>query len=252
MVSRLTSLAMQQVTLEDILNIGLESLPSDDEFLRSLARMITEEIVPYYETNGWQLFRQDLIFVIASQGEPLDYRDVSLYWNKWKHGYLLISAEVNDTAASYFFYDTLGDVIGQIMLTLVENHETTQDVAIDSVVNIDAKQKEVYDFMATRYQQDVDILINHLEEGGLIHIDGSLGIFSMYPLNNTTSAYIVMDDDKLVIVGLFNDDLFDDIDPEFNNRSNPYTISFARDDVKRIIAILVYNPDKYQLVSLDM
>ncbi len=252
MVSRLTSLAAQKVPLEDILSIGLESLPSDDEFLRSLAMMITVEIVPYYETNGWQLFRQDLIFIIASQGETLDYRDVSLYWNKWKHGYLLISAEANDTAASYFIYDSLDDVIGQIMLTLIENHETTQDVDIDSVVNIDAKQKEVYDFMISRYQSDVDILWDHLDDGGLINVDGNLGIFSLYPLDSTLSAYIAMDADKLVIVGLFNDDLYDDIDPEFNRTSNPYTITFSREDAKRILAILIYNPDKYQLVSVEL
>ena len=248
MVSTLTSIAMQYVTLEDILEIGLESLPASDDFLRSLARTISEEIVPYYERIGWKEFTKDLLFLVQNEGELLDYDNVSIYWSAWNQQYLLISAEANDRAASYFIYESLDEVMAQLFLTLIENHESLRDADIESPITLVPKQKEVYDFMALRYQDDVDTLWNYLDEGGLVEITGQLGIFALYPLNDTSSAYVVMDDEKLVIIGLFSNDLFDDIDPEFGQRSTPFAIHFPRDDARRILAILVYNPEAYQLI----
>lgn len=249
MIPTLLSLATRQVSLDDVLSIGLDNLPASDDFLRALATSITEEIVPYYEKKGWPLFRQDLLFILDMMGETLDYQEVSLYWNEHHQKYILMTSEVNDTAAGYFIYDTLDDVVGQILLTLIENHEVVQNADISSNVTLNSRQQEVYDFMAERHHDDVTILWDHLEIGGLVEITGGLDLFSLYPLYITTSAYLVLDADKLVIVGLFNDNVFDDIDPEFNRVTTPYVISFSRSDAKRILAILVYNPESYQLVT---
>ena len=132
------------------------------------------------------------------------------------------------------------------MLTLIENGVAPDEFDPDSPVEWDPKQEEVYDFMVSRYQEDNDFLWNHLNQGGLVKVTNPLKIFPISPLGDNLSSYIAMDEEKLVIVGLASTVLTDIDRPSI--RYSPYLLSFSRDNARRFLAIIVYNPETYQLI----
>jgi hypothetical protein len=247
-MSSLSSLAVQQARLEDIINIGLDSLPSSNDFLSSLAKKISPQIVDHYKIIGWDKFRSDLIFLLEHEGESLDYANISLYWSRWDDGYLLLSAEMDDTAANHFYYETLDEVLGQIFDSLIELQEDPRSgMAIEDDL-IDPVQRQVLEFMVEKNQDDVDKIFDHLEKGGLIELNKAMNEFSIFPLNESVSARMVLDENKLVIVGLFQGGMIEEVDPEFNTPSDSYVIQYSREDAKLILAILIYNRDAYRLI----
>ena len=247
-MSSLVSLAVQQARLEDIIDIGLDSLPSSNDFLSSLAKKISPQIVDHYKIIGWDNFRSDLIFLLEHEGECLDYVNISLYWSRWGDGYLLLSAEINDTAANHFYYETLDDVLGQIFDSLIELQENPRSGMTIEDDFIDPLQRQVLEFMVENNRDDVDKLFDHLEKGGLIELNKKVDEFSIYPLTESVSARIILDDNKLVIVGLLQGGMIEDINPEYFSSLDSYVNQYSRNDAKLILAIFIYNQDAYHLI----
>jgi len=247
-MSSLASLAVQQARLEDIIDIGLDSLPSSNDFLSSLAKKISPQIVDHYKVIGWDKFRSDLIFLLEHEGEPLDYINISLYWSRWSDGYLLLSAEMDDTAANHFYYETLDEVLGQIFDSLIELQENPRSGMTIEDDFIEPIQRQVLEFMVEKNRDDVDKFFDHLEKGGLIELNRVMNEFSIYPLNESVSARIILDENKLVIVGLLQGGMIEDVNPEFNTSLDSYVTQYSRKDAKLILAIFIYNQDAYRLI----
>jgi len=245
----LASLALQKVPLETIIQLGLEVLPSDDDFLSSLAMKISPRTADYYKKKGWYKFRNDLIFLLEHEKRPITYVGFTFYWLRWNKGYLLLSAKVRDKTANHFYYQTLEEILGKIFDTLIEIEEDpgTGESYMDDFFEPDIRQ--VLEFMTEKNRDLVEELLYYLKNGSSIEIIKELVNLSIDPFNELISARIILVEDKLVIIGFFRGEVIETPEEPSIVPPMPYITQFSRNDTKLVLSIFAYNPSAYQVVD---
>jgi hypothetical protein len=250
-MSTLSSLALQKVPLEAIIHLGLEVLPTDDDFLSSLAMKISPQTANYYKENGWYKFRDDLIFFLEHERRPITYVGFTFYWLRWNKGYLLISAKVRDKTVNHFYYQTLEEILGKIFDTLFEIEESPELGEPFMDYSFEPKIRQVLEFMAEKNHDFVEELFFYLKNGSSIEITKDFGKLSIHPFSEIISARIILVENRLVVIGFLRGEV---TTPENPGETDiippmPYITQFSGKDVKLALSIFAYNSDAYQVAD---
>lgn len=235
---------LKHLSLEEILNIGFDRLPRNDEFYKAVAQKLKEtEVETYYNKVGWSKFEDDLLFLINNEGKPLIYKRLKnhcsfcIYWCKANNKYKVIAAKITYYTVSIIDYESLEETIAElfrliISFPFVPSQGREPKPKLKQGYHM---YKEIFDFMYLKKKDVVTELVQHLTSGKTITIDGQLNL-SFPPFSNNSLASIIYHKGTFNIIGIRYDEMF-----------VAYGMQFSQEEIYHVLAILVYNEDSYEL-----
>ena len=253
MAQSLSVLASKNFTLQQLVDIGFNLLPTNQEFyVELLKRMKQEQLAEDYEEMGWSFFEKDILSLIKNEGQPLIYDYISLYWRQKGDKYIMDAAcEANNLFFDEKSFDTLDEVIGYGVFLLRVYNENTEHMEIGENA-IPPETRKIFEMMWKEKEEHVEKIMQELVEKGSLKITSPLSNLSFYPFTETSGAVLILDVDKLtldtkiVVVG-YTTLKNGDEEPEYGGQNNAsYAIQFTGEDVKLILTILAYNENDYE------
>lgn len=249
MAESLVIQASRSFTLRQLLDIGFNCLPSNKEFyLELLKRMKIEDekTIKDYETVGWSLFEKEILFLVKHERKTLNYYNIAIYWTQKGDKYILYCVSPH---VSFYFdseqrkeYNTLDELIGYA-LTVVHSYNVRNIEGVKvGEDKVPPQTREILEVMSSRQENEVNILYEHVRKGGIIKIKYELSNLSFYPLTETYQGFLILDDDKIVILGYSHCE-----EPKYSNDCEVYANQYSCDDTKLILATLTYNEGSYEI-----
>lgn len=238
--SSLAVQALRHLSLKQILDIGFDRLPRDNRLYMAISHKLDKDIKLYYNIEGWSKFPNDLLFIINNEGKPIVFaHQLCIYWEKRGEEYIMVGNEsCQDGPVTY---KTLEETIGEVFKRILY----TQNVPTNGVVNIIEKEKDedsdIYEVLYHKRKELVDEFMSHLTKGGTIKINEPLKNLSFFPLTDTFEALILLNNDKLNLFGIKEHETYGWI--------ATYAMQFSLKGIRRILAILAYNPGTYELLT---
>ena len=236
--------------MQQILDIGFDRLPTDEDFYHALSGKINKDLELYYDDEGWLQFEADLLFLIKNEGKIITYKKKIYYWFRHKDSYLVIKniesysdMYVNKTRtlekAFEMIFITEDEIFGGIHRGVVEE----KDFKLPNTF------KQIMNTMIKHNTAEVESLLHELESGKFISIDELNRNFSFDPISTSVMAYMVLDKGKLIITGI---KIKSGEDIRFYDRGKviSYMITIPPDDVALVLATLVYNPKTHKVVDI--
>lgn len=238
----MASLAVQSLkhlSLEQILDIGFDSLPHTEEFFRGLIDKLDRDHNEYYDhVCDWSQFEKDLLFIVNNERKPLNYKGFAFYWRRVEQEYILVSGE----AISYIHYfEDFESLMNEIFTSILLNYGRLDEGVIKDSFTIPSDVRPILEMMYSQKEKEVLELKNKVDSAYL-EITLPLMTLPIFPLTKTKTAMALFDDDDLIIVGAMIRK------KEYREKLNKgYAIKVPAKDVHLILAILAYNEDSYEL-----
>ena len=236
---------LKHLSLEQILDIGFDRLPRNDEFYRAIGRKIgEEELESYYEDQGWSKLEDDLIFLIKNRGKILEYNSsLCIYWEKTSKGYTIISAKAEYNEINILEYITL-EATMDVLFGLIFFYPLNPSLGSEQTLSAyeeDDEDDEILEIMYRKKEDLVNDLIQHLESGKAIDIQGPLTHLSIPPFTSIVSGLIILRKDILHVIGTRHD--------EVEEKEVAFGTLISKRNTNRILAILAYNTDSYEVLT---
>ena len=248
-VPSLATQTLRHLSLEQLLEIGFDRLPTSDEFYRALGAKLHSNLEFYYDNEevGWLSLEADILFLTQNEKQPLIYRYISaqkyfigykdtiVYWRRQNGKYLLIWDQEGGVYTD--IYNTLDELVGKVLCYIFREGSSKGSIA--EPLTLTSDDREVFGFMKRQHQKQIEEMHNHLKKGELIMIDDELSKLSVYPFTKINSGYLVLDEEKLTIISIL---IIDDM-------VKPDITWVPIEDAHLILSILAYNPDTYRLTE---
>lgn len=255
----MASLAVQSLrnfTIEQILDIGFDRLPTTDEFYKALAAKIDSKIIPYY-VNNWIALENELLLIYNNEATLINYAGATLYWTRRNEGYLLLIMNwLDGDDIKDLLLSTFDDIVREIIKSFNKQKFSVRTPYTKSnEFDFGLEEIVILHVMSQQHDNEIESLLSSLTHGDVITFS-KLPILSIDPFIATVSGAIVFDNDRLSLIGIkeeiedseVSDD--EDIDPEIDEDKS-YTIYnfYFEEDINLFLAILTYNPDTYKLLG---
>lgn len=246
----MASLAVQSLkhlTLEQIIEVGFDRIPNTEEFYRALVlRMNIDEFMDIYQEFGWTLFVKEVLFMIENEGKPLSIFNTVLFWKRYGNKYVIYSLHGDEFYSSdEQVFNTLDEVIGHAIYVVHQHDNIVTELEEEELSEVTSKIRPILKLMSKKHKNKIEKLYQHLQKGGIIRIHNPMGTLSMYPLSDTLGATLLLNDDKITIIGaaayLYGT-------PARVSAVN-YANQFIPEDTKLVLAILAYNQKDYKLIK---
>lgn len=239
----MTTLAVQtlkHLTLEQVLTLGFDSLPNTPEFYKLLAQRLHHVLASHYELSGLSKFERDLRFIMEHKGKPLQYDDeFAIYWTKKGDKFMTITASYMSEDVDIYNFDTLEEMLNCILFMIEFRIRIMSGKEIIKTL-LNKVFRETLDVLVSQYRQPIKHLNERLENGDAIAIKKPPTDLSFFPLTQSASIVLFMNDGLLTIIGTKKDGW----NEEGYINIQTYMLQFLPEDKDRVLAIFAYNQEK--------
>ena len=246
MVESLSVQAAKHLSLQQLLDIGFERLPSSEEFFEALVKQIVPDFFDNYLETSWFDFEKDLLFITQNEGQPLNFPQGALFWRRQGNTYFVAKATVAAFDDSIYrfealYTDDLESVIHHSLEVIWDNKNTIMDSIPIKRSKIKGPARKILQIMLSEKQKKVNKYLEHLQEGNTIEFEESPADLSLFPLTDISKGAILLEKEKLIIIGLFRSSGKGYLNKDLTFMT-PNVMCYTGDDIPLVLSILSYNP----------